>query len=159
MSAGEVLALRREGKHEEARELAVALVQAAPGDAELQYETACVHDYLGLEAEAVPFYRAALAGRLDPARRRGAFLGLGSTLRVLGQYPESEEVLATGLGEFPDANELKVFLAMTLHNLGRSKDAVELLLRLVAATSADPEVRAYGGAIDFYAQDVERTWP
>jgi hypothetical protein len=36
---------------------------------------------------------------------------------------------------------------------------VELLLRLVAATSADPEVRAYGGAIEFYAQDVDRTWP
>jgi thioredoxin-like negative regulator of GroEL len=159
MSVAEVLALRREGKHHEARARALSLLQAAPDDAELQFQTACVHDYLGLEAESVPFYRAALAGRLDPAHRRQAFLGLGSTLRVLARYPESEAVLAEGLRKFPDANELKVFMAMTLHNRGRSKEAVELLLRLVAATSADPEVRAYGRAIEFYAQDVERTWP
>jgi hypothetical protein len=69
MSAAAVLALRREGKHEEARARALALLQSAPGDAELQFETACVHDYLGLEAEAVPFYHAALAGDLSSAHR------------------------------------------------------------------------------------------
>lgn len=159
MSAAAVLALRRDGKHEEARALALALLQSAPDDAELQFEAACVHDFLGLEAEAVPFYRAALAGDLNSAHRRQAYLGLGSTLRVLGRYAESGEVLARGLEAFPDANEIRIFLAMTQHNLGRSKDAVELLLRVVAATSADPEVRAYAGAIEFYAQDIGRKWP
>jgi thioredoxin-like negative regulator of GroEL len=68
-------------------------------------------------------------------------------------------VFARGLEAFPDANEIKIFLAMTQYNLGRSKDAVELLLRVVATTSADPDVRAYAGAIEFYAQDVRRRWP
>ena len=40
-----------------------------------------------------------------------------------------------------------------------NKSAVESLLRLLAGTSSDPDVKAYARAIDFYAQDIERTWP
>ena len=50
----------------QAREVLLPLAAAAPHDAEIQYETACVHDSLGFEAEAVPFYRAALAGVPHP---------------------------------------------------------------------------------------------
>ena len=66
--------------------------------------------------------------------------------------------MQAGLAHFPDAAELKTFLAMTLHNLGQSRQAVELLLTVVADTSADAHVGAYREAIRFYARDVERTW-
>jgi tetratricopeptide (TPR) repeat protein len=159
MSLAAARELRAAGRYDEAGVLLVALAAAAPGDADVQYETACVHDFLGLEAQAVPYYVAALAGALPDDLLRSAYTGLGSTYRTLGRHAESEEVLQQGLGRFPEAAEMKVFLAMTRHNLGRSKAAVESLLRLLAETSADPGIRAYAGAIAFYADDVDRVWP
>jgi len=154
----QVLSLRRAGKHEEACALAVSLAAQSPGDAELQYQTACVHDFLGREAQAVPFYLAALSGKLSGEHLRSAYLGLGSTYRALGQYPEAERTLREGLVRFPDAAELKTFLAMDLHNLGQSKQAVELLLTVLAQSSSDSHIQGYREAILFYAQDIERSW-
>ena len=158
-NAERVRALRRAGDHEGARRLAVELLTSAADDCELQYEAACVNDYLGREAEAIPCYLAAIAGRLSAEQLRSAYVGLGSTYRALGQYQHAEHTLRAGLAGFPDAAELKAFLAMTLHNLGKSKQAVELLLTLLAETSADVQVRTYRRAILFYAQDIERSWP
>jgi tetratricopeptide (TPR) repeat protein len=157
--AEQVRALRRAGRHEEACAVATALAAQSPQDSELQYEAACVHDFLGREAQAVPFYLAALSGDLPPESLRSAYLGLGSTYRTLGRYPEAERILRDGLSRFADAAELKTFLAMTLHNLGRSKEAVELLLTVLAQSSADAHVQSYREAILFYAQDIERAWP
>jgi tetratricopeptide (TPR) repeat protein len=96
---------------------------------------------------------------LAPEQLRSAYLGLGSTYRALGQYQAAERTLREGLARFPDARELKTFLAMALHNLGESKRAVELLLSVLAETSADEHVRSYREAILFYAQDIDRSWP
>jgi tetratricopeptide (TPR) repeat protein len=151
--------LRAAGKHEQAREMLVALASQSPSDALIHYEAACVHDFLGFEAQAVPFYIKALEGELPEPLRRSAYTGLGSTYRTLGMYQQAEEVLVQGLAEFPEANEIQVFLAMARHNLGQSKSAVESLLRLVASTSADPQIKSYARAIEFYAQDIGRSWP
>ena len=155
----QVLSLRRAGEHEEACSLAVSLVAQFPLDIELQYQAACVHDFLGREAQAVPFYLAALSGPLSAEHLRSAYLGLGSTYRALGQYSEAERTLRDGLARFPEAAELKVFLAMALHSLGQSKQAVELLLTVLAESSSDAQLRSYREAILFYAQDIERSWP
>jgi tetratricopeptide (TPR) repeat protein len=151
--------LRAAGQHAEARDLLAELAERTPDDAELRYEAACVHDFLGREAEAVPHYVAAIAAGLQGEALRGAYLGLGSTYRALGRYAEAEATLRKGLATFPAAREMQVFLAMAEHNLGRSRAAVERLLLLVAETSGDEAVRAYRGAIEFYAQDVDRAWP
>ena len=60
----EAVALRADGRAADARPLLIALAVEFPNDAEVQYQAAWVHDYLGLEAEAVPHYERALA--LDP---------------------------------------------------------------------------------------------
>jgi tetratricopeptide (TPR) repeat protein len=159
VGVAEIRVLRREGKHEEARLLAVELVAGSPQDAELQYEAACVHDGLGLEAQAIPYYTAAIAGDLRPEFLRSAYLGLGSTYRTLGRYVEAKAILQEGLVRFPNANEMKVFLAMVLHNLGDNKQAVEALLLVLAETTSDVNIQEYRRAIVFYAQDIERTWP
>jgi tetratricopeptide (TPR) repeat protein len=151
--------LRSAGKHEQAREVLVSLANQSPSDAVVQYQAACVHDFLGLEAEAVPFYVQALAGELPAALRRSAYTGLGSTYRTLGLYRQAQETLVQGLSEFPEANEIRVFLAMASYNLGQAKSAVESLLKLVASTSADPEIKSYARAIELYAQDIDRSWP
>ena len=159
MSLDRARALRASNQHEAARSLLVELAAHAPTDAELQYEAACVHDYLGLESQAVPYYLSALAGTLPAAMRRSAYTGLGSTYRTLGMYEVAERTLLEGLHHFPDAAEIKVFLAIVHHNLGRSKVAVESLLVLLARTTCDAQLKAYAPAIEFYAEDIERIWP
>jgi len=158
-NAEAIRTLRQSGKHDEARELAVQLLAQVSGDAELEYEAASVHDYLGREAEAVPYYLAAISGDLPPELLRSAFLGLGSTYRALGQYDSAVHTLREGLMKFPDASEIKTFLAMALHNLGDSKQAVELLLVLLAESSNDKHIQSYREAIMFYARDIEKSWP
>ncbi|WP_399921283.1 tetratricopeptide repeat protein [Streptomyces kanamyceticus] len=154
----EAVGLREAGRREEARERLVALSARWPRDAEVAYQTAWVHDTLGLEAEAVPYYERALAGEgLSDDDRRGALLGLGSTYRGLGRYEEAVTTLGDAAAEFPDDGALKTFLAMALYNTGRTHDAMELLLTLLAATSRDPEIAGYRPAIEEYAKDLHAT--
>ncbi|WP_409055623.1 tetratricopeptide repeat protein [Streptomyces sp. SYP-A7185] len=154
----EAVRLREGGRREEARERLVALCEQFPSDAEVAYQTAWVHDALGLEAEAVPHYvRAVESAGLSPDDRRGALLGLGSTYRVLGRYPEAVAVLSDAVAEFPDDAALKTFLAMALYNTGRAHDAMEILLTLLATTSQDPGLAVYRPAIEHYAKDLDTT--
>ncbi|MFH8370197.1 tetratricopeptide repeat protein [Streptomyces sp. NPDC018031] len=154
----EAVRMREEGRLEQARERLLALASAHPEDAEVAYQTAWSHDVLGLEAEAVPFYERALSGAgLSEEDRRGAFLGLGSTYRILGRYPDAVRTLRTALAEFPDDGGLRTFLAMALYNTGEHHEAMRLLLRLLAAGSEDPGVRRYRRAIEHYAEDLDAT--
>jgi tetratricopeptide (TPR) repeat protein len=114
-----------------------------------------VHDRLGLEAEAVPFYEHALASGLAPAHRIGGYVGLGSTYRVLGRYEQARSTLQRGLAEFPGNAALRAFLAMTLYNLGAPHDGLSLALRVLAETSGDADVQRYRAAIEYYAGDLD----
>ena len=91
-----------------------------------------------------------------PAGRNAGVPHVGGDLLF---FLDDDAWLPDHLARCADAAELQTFLAMTLHNLGRSKEAVELLLAVLARTSADPEVQAYREAILFYARDIERAWP
>lgn len=154
----EAVRLRTDGRREEARDQLLALCEQFPQDAEVAYQTAWVHDTLGLEAEAVPHYvRAVSQPGLCPDDRRGALLGLGSTYRVLGRYPEAVTTLSGAAAEFPDDAALKTFLAMALYNTGRAHDAMEMVLTLLATTSQDPDIARYRPAIEHYAKDLDAT--
>ncbi|MFF0435487.1 tetratricopeptide repeat protein [Streptomyces sp. NPDC004327] len=148
--------LREQGQAGQAREQLVELAERYPEDVEIAYQTAWAHDVLGLEREAVPFYERAL-GRagLSPEDRHGAFLGLGSTHRVLGSYGQAVQTLRHGLEEFPDDPALQAFLAMALYNEGEGREAVRLLLKTLAATSSDGRVQDYRRAIEHYADDLD----
>lgn len=151
-------ALRAAGAHDEARAVLVELASRHPDHAIVQYESACVHDFLGFEAQAVPYYVRALALGLPDDLARSAWLGLGSTYRTLGRYEESERTLREGLARFPAAAQMRAFLAMTLYNLGRHHEAMQLLLGVIADTTSDAELRRYERAIRFYADDLDRRW-
>ncbi|MFE6286458.1 tetratricopeptide repeat protein [Streptomyces sp. NPDC057877] len=150
--------LREEGQHEQARQRLLTLAAAHPDDPQVAYQTAWAHDVLGLEAEAVPFYERGLHGPgLSEEDRRGAFLGLGSTYRVLGRYEEAVGVLRQAVAEFPDDGALRTFLAMALFHTDDHHEAMRLLLSLLASTSEDPHIRRYRRAIEHYAQDLHAT--
>jgi hypothetical protein len=47
---------------------------------------------------------------------------------------------------------------MTLHNLGRQAEAMELLLLALGGASSEPSIRRYERAISFYADKLDATW-
>ncbi|MEU2248342.1 tetratricopeptide repeat protein [Streptomyces sp. NPDC019224] len=152
--------LRVQGRAGAAREQLLELAERYPEDAAVAYQTAWAHDVLGLEAEAVPFYERALAhAGLSREDRHGAFLGLGSTYRVLARYEEAARTLRSGLEEFPDDPALNAFLAMALYNRGEGREAVGLLLKTLTVSSDDPGVRRYRRAIEHYADDLDAVEP
>jgi predicted Zn-dependent protease len=147
---------------EEARTLLLDLAATYPDEAEITYQTAIVHDNLGLERGAIPFYVQTLTQGLsgpDTAtklmKRERAFLGLGSTYRGLGEYQQAEETLRRGLREFPQSRALQIFLAMTLYNTQQHKEAMELVLTNLAETTSDETLQYYKRGISYYALHLD----
>ncbi|WP_052850268.1 tetratricopeptide repeat protein [Streptomyces avicenniae] len=156
----EAVALREAGDRAGAKDRLVALAGEFPEDVEVAFQTAWAHDALGLEAEAVPYYETATRRPgLSPADRQGALLGLGSSYRALGRPEEAVATLRRGVAEFPGHGGLRTFLAMALYNTGEHREAVGLLLHLLAGTSADTSVTDYRDALAFYADRLDETWP
>ena len=122
-----------------------------PNVAEINYQLAWTCDVLGKEVEALPYYEKAVALGLPENELSGALLGLGSTLRSLGQYDRAIEVLRSALAQFPDNREFEVFLAMALHSAGQHTEAMKLLLMTIADTSDDLGLTTYQRAIRFHA--------
>ncbi len=136
-----------------ARPILIELCKENPRNASLQYRAACVHDGLGFEKEAIPFYEEALRLGLRGEELEGAYVGLGSTYRVLGQYSKSIEILLKGSEKFPNSQCFKIFEAMALHESGRHNLAVAMLLHCVADKPGDPSVGLYRRAIQQYASE------
>jgi len=129
-----------------------------PADAEASYQLARQYDSEGKESEAAPFYELALESGLKGENRRGAYLGLGSTYRALGEYVRSKEIFDRALKEFPDDRSLKVFRALTLYNLGQRDKCVEELLLQLLDTTANDQIKRYDRALRFYADKLDQTW-
>jgi len=153
-----IIQLRESKKYEEARELLLALNAEFPNDPQVNYQCAWIHDLLGREREAVPFYEKAVETGLSGEDLQGALLGMGSTYRCIGNYPKAKETFERALEIFPDHHEFKVFLAMTLYNFGEYAKAIELLLNSLADTSNDKGILRYQRAIRFYSDKLDETW-
>ena len=149
----------RESEHpEEARRLLLQLHTEFPNDPQVNYQCAWIHDLLGLEREAIPFYEKALETGLSGDDLKGALLGMGSTYRCLGEYQKSIETFRYALALFPDCHEFKVFLGMAHYNIGEYAKAMEILLNSLADTSGDKGILRYQRAIRFYSDKLDQTW-
>ncbi|WP_409299855.1 tetratricopeptide repeat protein [Peribacillus sp. SCS-155] len=158
MKLSEALMLRKEQRYKESNEILVALTEKYPENGTFQYQCAWSFDVMGKETEAVPYYEKAISLDLTATELAGAYIGLGSTYRTIGDYTKSYDLLKRATTIFPENQALKVFLAMTLHNLGRYSDGMQILLTLLADTSADTNIQNYKRAISFYADKLDETW-
>jgi hypothetical protein len=118
------------------------------GDPRALFELACAHDLVGREAEAVPLYRAALDGGLDPEHRPSAVIQLASSLRNVGE-PAEAVALLEALPDDADAAGRDAFLALALHDAGRPTEALAVALRRLA-----PTLPGYGRAVAAYAEEL-----
>lgn len=143
---------------EQARTLLLNLNAAYPDDPEITFQTAVVHDNLGLERAAIPFYVRALEQGLSQADLERALLGLGSTYRGLGEYQQAVETLRRGVSEFPHNRALQIFLAMALYNTEQYKEAMELVLTNLLETTSDEKLRYYQRPLEYYAAHLDEIW-
>lgn len=150
--------LRETGKHEEARGVLLALHAEFPDDPQVNYQCAWIHDLLGLEREAIPFYQRALDQGLHSDDLRSALLGMGSTYRCIGEYQKAIETFQHALTLFENSYEFKVFLAMAYHNVHEHEKAMQLLLTCLVETSQDDGIQRYQRAIRFYSDKLNQTW-
>ncbi|HEU4318459.1 MAG TPA: tetratricopeptide repeat protein [Acidimicrobiia bacterium] len=152
------VAARESGRLEEAREALLALVAEFPDEPTVNLQCAWAHDRLGLETEAIPFYEHAIDLGLAGEDLQDALLGLGSTYRSIGRYPEALRTLDRGVAEFPNDQGMKIFHAMALYNNGLAKQACESLLTVLASTTQEDGIARYQRAIAEYAVDLDRSW-
>ena len=152
------ITLRESERQEEARQLLLALHSEFPDDPQVNYQCAWIHDLLGLEQAAIPFYEKAIQAGLSGDDLKSALLGMGSTYRCTGDYQKSIDTFRHALALFPDSYEFNVFLAMALYNVGDHSRAMELLLLTLADTSRDEGILRYQRAIRFYSDKLNQTW-
>jgi tetratricopeptide (TPR) repeat protein len=120
------------------------------------YLAAWARDAQGLEAEALAHYEKSFELGLSGENLRGALLGAGSTYRNLGNLARSEEILRRGIQDYGESSEFSAFLALTLYSAARSREAVSILLKLLADSTANIHIKRYDGALRYYAANPDR---
>jgi tetratricopeptide (TPR) repeat protein len=115
------------------------------------FERAAAFDSTGSPDGAVPLYAEALERGLDGERRRRAVIQLASSLRNLGRALESVELLTAerdaGSDHLDDA--VSAFLALSLADTGREREALSLALKALA-----PHLPRYQRSLANYAQEL-----
>ncbi|MFZ3579443.1 tetratricopeptide repeat protein [Virgibacillus sp. DJP39] len=149
------LKLRNDGEDEQSRQLLIELVRNNHKHAELNFHCAQTHDGMGLEEEAVEYYEKAIELGLPDDLLRDAFVCLGSTYRVIGQLQQSHDILLKGEKKFPDYEPIKVFKALTLHNIDHHSKALETVLKTLLRTTNDEAVQKYSRALGYYAENLD----
>ena len=123
-----------------------------PGDADALAERGGARDSTGLEEEAVPFYRAALAAGLDDERRGRVIIQLASTLRNLGRPDETLALLSAEFAGQPDhplADAATAFAALALASQGKPTEGLVAVLHALA-----PHLPRYQRAVNAYADEL-----
>ncbi len=155
VAAGRLLA--REGRGEAAIAHFQELVSREPDNPRAHYELACAYDREGREEEALLPYRQAFALGLSGEDLASAYVGLGSTLRNVGQPEEAVRILAEGRKRFPADGAIHVFLALARFSGGDGQAAMVELLDLLLANPAAANLRGYDRAIRLYTDELRVT--
>lgn len=153
-----VKAFRASGSFENTMQYLLEVMKDNPSDPVVHYQVAWTHDALGRESDAAPAYEKAMALGLSGNDLEGAYLGLGSTYRCLGDYENSKRILEKGISRFPENGALKAFLAMTLFNLRDHEQAMELLIKELTKSSNDPAIQTYRRALMNYSDKLNETF-
>ena len=101
------------------------------GDAVALFERAGARDSAGLEEEAEPLYRAAIAAGLPEDEHGQAVIQLASTIRNLGRADESLELVRVefaGRPDHPYADAAAAMEALALASLGRPTEGLSVTI-------------------------------
>ena len=94
------------------------------------FEMGAAHDSTGSPQKAVELYKSALAAGLSGLRRRRVQIQMASSLRNLGEAQQAADLLFAEMSQPSDELDqaVKAFLALSLADLGREREALSLSL-------------------------------
>jgi tetratricopeptide (TPR) repeat protein len=150
--------LRREDRLEDSQDLLFELLDAIPDDPDVLFEVGGSFDVMGLEPEAIPYYRQAIDNGLDGEALTECLICLGSSQRLVGDFEEAVETLEEAVQRFPDSESAKAFLALAYYSNDQYEEAVSLLLDLLVRTTKNEEVLAYGDTLDYFKDNLDELW-
>lgn len=150
--------LKAHGRHEEAYHLLTEWLIKDPENPRLIAEMAFVLDNMGREAEAIPYYQKVIA-QLDRPIVEEVYIGLGSSLRVMGRVAESYAVLAAGRKKFPKNQALEVFLALSQFSQHNYGDAMRSVMNVLLHSTAGKWIEDYRPTLEFYRDHLGDTSP
>lgn len=150
--------LRSQGSFEKTIGHLEQVLKQQPNDPVVYYQIAWTHDALGKESEAAPAYEKAIELGLAGEDLEGAYLGLVSTYRCLGDYANSKRVFEKGIFLFPENGAMKIFYAMTLYNLKYHSRSMEILIKELVQSSNDPSIQKYRRALLNYSDKLDQTF-
>ncbi len=129
----------------------IDVLAAESGDEAIAlFERAGARDSAGLEQQAEPLYREALALGLPEDTRAQAVIQLASTLRNLGRVAESLDLLrAERERGGPLADAASAFYALSLATAGDPLAAASIALQTLA-----PHLPRYSRSVNGYAQEM-----
>lgn len=148
--------LYRHGEHREVLKLFARLRLEYPDVAQVWNESAGMHDRMGFEEDAAPLYERALGLGLEGEELVDCLICLGSTYRNLGRLEDSLRRLQDAHQMQPDNLAIRAFLSLTLADLGRGGDAVQLLGQALLRESKDAKLQVYSRALGEYFATVGR---
>ena len=128
------------------------LLAEHPDHPVLVYEVAGSYDTAGEEEKARQLYERAMDLGLDGDALRRCLCQYGSTLRWLGDYGKSLEILDRARREFPASDAVRVFRALTLNEAGRGDEAAAELLAVITAHAEATDLGRYADGLRGLAQ-------
>ena len=126
--------LYKQGRYEEALEVALVAVEQAPDFSEARINIGAILSALGRFEEAETHLRRAIA--LNP-QGRDAHLNLGAVLYKQERYEEALEVALVAVEQAPDFSEARINIGAILSALGRFEEAETHLRRAIALNPQD----------------------
>jgi len=130
-----------------------------PDNAEVWLHSAFTFDRLGRESEAIPLYIHALELGLQDENLRDCLVCLSSSYRVVGQPDVALSHLERARSLFPQDLVVLSFLSLTLHDLQRSSEAVQLLGLALIQESPDQNLASYQRPLRYYFQHIAKQQP
>ncbi|UCG23450.1 MAG: tetratricopeptide repeat protein [Chloroflexota bacterium] len=150
--------LRRDDKLEESQDLLLELLEEFPDDPVVLLEAGGSYDVMGLEPEAIPYYRQAIEQGLVGDALYECMICLGSSQRLVGDFDDAVEILEKANDQFPEGDGAQAFLALAYYSNDQYEEAVSLLLDLLVRTSNSAQLREYAGALDYYKDNLDELW-
>ncbi|MEX3747125.1 tetratricopeptide repeat protein [Lysinibacillus xylanilyticus] len=149
------LQLRRQGQLQESKQMFLTLLSNDQLNPSLHYECARSFDILAEETEAMPFYEKAIELGLPDEELEDAFVKLGSIYRTHERFLEAKKLYQEAMRKFPKKEQMTIFYAMALYNLGEHAEAMGFLIDNIAYTSTNQDILKYYRTITYLGNRLD----
>ncbi|TQR27490.1 tetratricopeptide repeat protein [Lysinibacillus sphaericus] len=149
------LQLRRQGKLQKSKEMFLTLLSNDPLNPSLHYQCARSFDILAEETKAMPFYEKAIELGLSNEELEDAYVKLGCIYRTHERFIEAKKLFQDATCKFPNKEQMKVFYAMALYNLGEHAEAMGFLIQNLTYTTTNQDILKYYRTITYLGNRLD----